>query len=90
MSDSLFFSSVPKRSLHFPGGSVVKNLPANAGGSGDTGSMPGLGRSPGEGRQPTPVFLPGEFRGQRSLAGCSPWRHKQSDMTEHTLQAITK
>ena len=30
----------------FPGGSVVKNLPAN---SGDTGSFPGSGRSPGEG-----------------------------------------
>ena len=32
--------------------------------------------------QPTPVFLPGEFHGQRSLAGCSPWGHKQSHMTE--------
>ena len=34
------------RSLGFPGGSVVKNLPANAG---DVGSIPGLGRSPGVG-----------------------------------------
>ena len=33
-------------SLGFPGGSVVKNLPANAG---DSGSVPGLRRSPGEG-----------------------------------------
>ena len=32
--------------------------------------------------QPTPVFLPGEFHGQRSLAGYSPWGHKESDMTE--------
>ena len=32
--------------------------------------------------QPTPVFLPGESHGQRSLAGCSPWGHKESDMTE--------
>ena len=32
--------------MGFPGGSVVKNLPAN---EGDTGSIPGLGRSPGEG-----------------------------------------
>ena len=31
---------------------------------------------------PTPVFLLGEFRGQRSLAGCSPWRCRESDMTE--------
>ena len=28
------------------------------------------------------VFLPGEFHGQRSLVGCSPWGHKESDMTE--------
>ena len=33
--------------------------------------------------QPTPVFLPGEFHGQRSLVGHSPWGHKESDMTEH-------
>ena len=33
----------------FPGGAVVKNLPANAGASRDTGSIPGLRRSPGEG-----------------------------------------
>ena len=32
--------------MGFPSGLVVKNLPANAG---DTGSIPGLGRSPGEG-----------------------------------------
>ena len=32
--------------------------------------------------QSTPVFLPGEFHGQRSLAGCSPWGHKESDKTE--------
>ena len=32
--------------------------------------------------QSTTVFLPGEFHGQRSLAGYSPWGHKESDMTE--------
>ena len=32
--------------------------------------------------QPTPVFLPGEFHGQRSLAGYNPWGFKESDMTE--------
>ena len=31
---------------------------------------------------PTPVFLPGEFQGQRSLAGYSPWGRKESDTTE--------
>ena len=34
--------------------------------------------------QPTPVFLPREFHGERSLAGYSPWGHKESDTTEHT------
>ena len=33
----------------FPSGSVVKNPPANGGDTGDSGSIPGLGRSPGEG-----------------------------------------
>ena len=32
--------------------------------------------------QSTPVFLPGKSRGQRSLVGCSPWGHKESDTTE--------
>ena len=32
----------------------------------------------------TPVFLPGESHGQRSLAGYSPRGHKELDMTEHT------
>ena len=32
--------------------------------------------------QPTPVFLPEEFHGQRSLAGYSPQGHKQSGTTE--------
>ena len=32
--------------------------------------------------QPTPVFLPGEFHGQRSLAGYSPYGFKESDTTE--------
>ena len=33
----------------FPGGSMLKNLPANAGDLGDAGSIPGPGRSPGGG-----------------------------------------
>ena len=34
----------------------------------------------------TPVFLPGELYGERSLAGYSPWSHIESDMTENTGQ----
>ena len=36
---------------------------------------------------PTPVFLPGGFHGHRSLAGDSPWSHKESDMT-HWLTLV--
>ena len=50
----------------FPGGSVVKNPPAN---TGNMGLIPGLWRSPGEGNG----SFPGESHGQRSLAGYSPW-----------------
>ena len=38
--------------------------------------------------QPTPVCLPGEFRGQRTLTGYSTWGHKESDMTEPTQITI--
>ena len=63
---------------------VVKNLPANAGDVRDVGSIPGLGRSVEDKRTTTPVFLPGESHGQRSLVGCSPWGCKELDMTEAT------
>ena len=54
--------------LGFPGGSVVKNPPVNAEVTGDAGLIPELRRSPeGRNQQPTPVFLPGESHGQRSL-----------------------
>ena len=119
-----------------PGGSVVKNLPANAGDAGDPGSIPGLGRSPGGGngnllwysclentmdrgawqatvhgvpksqtllsdwaythththtkshyksiRSKRILFeqVPGVSDGQGSLVCCSPWGHKEWDMTE--------
>ena len=40
--------------------------------------------------QPTPVFLPGECHGQKSLVGCRPWGRKESDMTEGlTLSLLT-
>jgi len=37
--------------------------------------------------QPSPVSLPGESHEQRSLAGYSPWGHKESDMTEATYHS---
>ena len=37
--------------------------------------------------QPTPVFSPGEFHGQESLAGYSPWSRRESDTTERLSTA---
>ena len=63
-----------------PGVSVVKNLPSNAE---DIGDDPWVGNIPWSRKwQPSPVFLPGEFYGQRSLAGYSPWGCKELYMTE--------
>ena len=78
----LKFVMIPGKELMrgFPRDSVVKNLPVNAG---DASLIPGLGRSPGEGNGPTPVFLPGKFNGQRSLVGHSLQCCKESDTTEH-------
>ena len=64
----------------FLGGSVVKNLPANAG---DTDLIPGLGRAPGKGNgnllQCCCLGNPTEI--PQSLVGYSPWRYKESDTT---------
>ena len=69
---------------------VVKNPPANAGDIRNVSSIPGSGRSPG-GRawQLTPVFLPGESHGQRSLADYIVHGVAQLDMTEATECACT-
>ena len=51
----------------FPGGSVAKNIPGNAG---NVGSIPGSGRSPGGGNgNPLQYSSPGESHGRRSLVG---------------------
>ena len=63
-----------------------KESACKAGDTGDAGSIPGLGRSPGEG-QGILIFLPGESHGQRSLSGCSPWGRKGLDTAEVTEHA---
>ena len=69
-------------------GSVVKNLPANAG---DVGSIRGSGRSPAGGNgQPTPVFLPEKSHGQSSLVGHRPRGNKELDMTTQVDRALTR
>ena len=63
---------------------MVKNAPASAGDIRDTGSVP-VGKIPWKrAQQATPVFLPGDCHGQRSLEGYSPEGHKESDTTEAT------
>ena len=55
---------------------VAQVIKASACNAGDMGSIPGLGRSPGEENGNTPAFLSGKSHGQGSLAGYSPWGHK--------------
>ena len=68
--------------LGVPGGSGVKNPPADAGHTGDAGLIPELGRFPAGGNGNIPAFLPKKSHGQKSLAGYSPWDCKEPDMTE--------
>ena len=66
--------------MGFPGGSDSKESTCN---SGDLGSIPGLGRSPGgmHGNLLQYSCLENSH-GQKSLVGYSSWGHKESDMTE--------
>ena len=69
----------------FPGlvEQMVKNPSANAGDIRDLGSIAELGRFLWRRAwQPTPVFLPGESHGRRSVGHYSPWDLKESDTAE--------
>ena len=65
--------------MGFPGGLVVKNLPAN---TGDAGLIPGSGRSPGGGNGNPLQYSCLEKFHRHSLASYSSWGHKESDTTE--------
>ena len=74
--------------MGFPGGSVVKNLPAVQ----ETRFDPRARKIPWRRKwQPIPIFLPGKSHGQRSLVGYSPWSWKESNTAEwitlHHLRA---
>ena len=58
----------------FSGGSLVKNLPASVG---DMGSIPGSGRSLGEGNGNPLQYSCKKVHGQRSLVGYNPWGYKR-------------
>ena len=72
--------------IGFPGASVVKNPPGNAGDAGDLGLILGSGRSPGGGHGNPFQYLCLK-NPMNSLAGSSPWGCKESDMTEVTTCA---
>ena len=75
----------------FPGGTSDENSPTDEGDVRDVGSILGLRRSPGEGNgNPLQYSCLGKSHRQRSLAGCSPWGCKESDMTEHTHNKMKK
>ena len=63
----------------FPSDSVVKNLPANAG---DAGLIPGLGRSPGEGKSNTLQYSCLENSMDRGACGPTVHGMQKSGMTE--------
>ena len=80
--------------LGFPGGSVVKNPPANKRRRRRRSFDPQVRRIPWRRKwQTTLVFLPGKSHGQRNLADYSSWGYKGSDTTErpntHTHTART-
>ena len=70
----------------FPGDSVVKNPPANAGEARDAGWIPGLGGTPGVGNSNPLQYSRLENsmdRGAWWAHGVSSWGHKESETTEH-------
>ena len=73
------------RSLYrwgFPGGSMVKTPPGNAGDAGDPGLIPGSGRSPGGGHGNPLQYSCLENPMDRGAWCYSPWGHKELDTTE--------
>ena len=68
---------------HYLTGGLPGWLRESACNAGDLSSIPGLGRSPGEGNGNPPQYSCLENpHGQRTLAGCSPWDHKESHMSQ--------
>ena len=80
MNKILVISFLLNAYMGFPGGSEVKASASNGGGP---GFNPWVGKIPWRRKwQSTPVFLPGESHGRKSLVGYSPRGRKESDTTE--------
>ena len=65
---------IPKRNMGFPGGSAGKESACNVG---ELGLIPGLGRSPGEGK-----CYPLQYSGLENSMDCMSWGHKELDTIE--------
>ena len=71
--------------MTFPGSTCDKEPACQCRGCKRLGFDPWVGKSPWRRAwQPTPIFLPGESHGQKSLAGYDPQSCKESDTTEAT------
>ena len=80
---SLATEHTQKSLMGFPGGSVVKNLPAKAGDTGDVDSIPGLGRSPGEKNDnPLQYYCLGNPMDRRALWATVHRVTKESDINK--------
>ena len=91
---SLVFHSWGQRERRFKAETsfshMVKNPSANAGNKKRCRLDPWVRKIPWSRKwQPTPIFLPGESHGQRSLVGYIPWGHKELDMIEVTYHSLT-
>ena len=85
-----FFFATPHSIWGFPGISDGKESACNAG---DLGSIPGSGRSPGEGNgNPLQVLAwkTHEWRSLAGLAGYSPWGRKESDPTKQLTLSLSQ
>ena len=69
---------------------LVKNPPASAVDARDAGSIPGLGRSPGEGNDnPLQYSLLGNSMDRGSLVGYTPWGRKELNTTEQLTHTVS-
>ena len=83
MSNQLEYIRIQSGTMGFPGGAVVKNLPANARDTGGAGRIPGSGRSPGVGNvSPLQCSCLQNPRDGGAPVGCRLWGRTESDTTE--------
>ena len=87
MKKAHFYPSKEPSHISFPSGSDSKESACNAG---DLGSIPGLGRSPGEGNGYSLKYSCLENSTDRNLAGYSPWGWKEADMTEPLTLSLSQ